>query len=111
MWPQCKSKYTLLYYASIVYMHVDKTRGLDLQIADNTCIRFIHGYVPFISTDDINTHLTQLRLKLDWLSVGSRCHLQLITLFYKVVCNSDLYLYIRQLFKISGNGAVVWQFA
>ena len=35
-------------YASVAYMHVDKTRGNDLQIAHNASIRFIHGYVTFI---------------------------------------------------------------
>ena len=59
-------------YASIVYMHVDKTRGLDLQIAHNACIRFIYGYVPFQPNSDIQSHLTHLRLKLGWLSLASR---------------------------------------
>ena len=95
-------------YASVGYMHVDKTRGLDLKIAHNACIRFIYGYVPFIPTDDINTHLTQVRLKLGWLSLASRRHLQLINLFYKVVCNPDLD-YLCQLFKITENNALVSQ--
>ena len=85
-------------------MHVDKTRGLDLQISYNACIRFIYGYVPFIPT--VDTHLTQLRLKLGWLSLESRHHLQLIKLFYKVVCTSD-FDYLRQLFTIPENEAVV----
>ena len=34
-------------YASIIYIHVDKTRGIQLQITYNACIRFIYGYVPF----------------------------------------------------------------
>ena len=47
-------------YTSVIYMHVDKTRGNYLQIAHNACIRFIHGYVSFIPTNDINIHLTHL---------------------------------------------------
>ena len=93
-------------YASVVYVHVDKTRGLDLQIAHKACIRFIYGYVPFIPTDDINTHLTELRLKLGWLFLENRRHLQLITLFYKVLCTPELD-YLRQLFTILENDALV----
>ena len=68
---------------------------------------FIHGYIPFIPRND-NTHLTHLRLKLGWLLLSSRRHFQLLTLFYKVVCNADLE-YRRHLFKISTNDAVVSQ--
>ena len=89
-------------------MHVDKTRGKELQIAHNVCIRFIHGYVPFIPTNNINTHLTHLRLKLGWLSLAIRRHLQLLTLFYKVVCNADL-VYLRHLLKVPTDNAVVSQ--
>ena len=34
-------------YALVVYMHVEKTRDLDLLINRNACIRFVYGYVPF----------------------------------------------------------------
>ena len=95
-------------YASVTYMHVDKTRGKELQIAHNAYIRFIHGYVPFIPTNNINTHLTHLRLKLGWLSLASRRHLQLLTLFYKVICNADL-VYLRHLLKVPTDDAVVSQ--
>ena len=47
-----------------------------------------------------------MRLKLGCLSLANRCHHQLITLFYKVVCTPDLD-YLRQLFTIPENDAVV----
>lgn len=38
----------------------------------------------------LNVHLPHLRLKLGWLLLASRQHLQLLLLFGKVVCNEDL---------------------
>ena len=34
-------------YASVVYNHLDKTRGKCLQVAYNACVYFVTGYVPF----------------------------------------------------------------
>ena len=56
-------------YASIVFIDLDKTRTLELQTAHNSCIRFIFGNIPFILTNDVNTHLTHKRLQLGWLSL------------------------------------------
>ena len=73
------------YYWSLVYYDLDKTRPVKLQVANNSCIRFIFGYIPFISNLHISTHLTQKRLELRWLSLSGRRHLQLAHLSYKTV--------------------------
>ena len=71
-------------YASVVYNHLDKTRGTCLQVAHNACIRFITGYVPFIPSRDVKSHVTHCRFKLGWLSLASRRFLKLLDLFYRL---------------------------
>ena len=72
-------------YGSLVYFDLDKTRVNELQVAHNSCIRFIFGYIPFIPNMHISTHLTQKRLELGWLSLSGRRHLQLAHLSYKTI--------------------------
>ena len=69
-------------YISITLMKLDKTRALALQIAHNTCVRFIFGNIRRIHTTNIPTHLTHWRLHLGWLSVTDRHRLKLATLVY-----------------------------
>ena len=76
-------------YASVVYKHLDKRRCKCLQVAHNACIRFITGYVPFIPSQDVKSHVTHCRLKLGWLSLASRRFLQLLVLFYRVASTSS----------------------
>lgn len=76
-------------YASIVYMNVDLTRGQDLQVDQNTCVRFITKNIPFISTREATFHLKFWRLKLGQIPLASRRHLQLITLFYYIQCKQE----------------------
>ena len=80
-------------YASIVFLDLDKTRTKQLQVAHNACIRFIFGYIPYIPTSNVSTHLTQKRLELGWLSLTGRRHLQLAMLIYKTIAtNTPPYL-------------------
>ena len=72
-------------YGSLAYFDLDKTRVNELQVAHNSCIRFIFGYIPFIPNMHISTHLTQKRLELGWLSLSGRSHLQLAHLSYKTI--------------------------
>ena len=72
-------------YASIAFINLDKTRTSQLQIAHNSCIRFIFGYIPFIPTSSTFTHLTHKRLELGWLTLSSRRQLQLALLMYKTI--------------------------
>ena len=71
-------------------MDVDLTRGLDLQIAHNACVRFVIGNipfeVPFMPTKEVTSHVTHWQLRLGWLSLASRRRLNLITLFYNIQC-------------------------
>ena len=76
-------------YASVVYNHLDKTRGKCLQMAHNVCIRFITGYVPFIPSRDVKSHVKYCRLELGWLSLAYRRFLQLLFLFYRVASTSS----------------------
>ena len=64
-------------YVSVVCNHIEKTRGKYLQVAHNTCIRFPTGYVSSIPTQEVKSHITHCRLKLEWLSLTSRRFLQL----------------------------------
>ena len=72
-------------YASVVYNHLDTTRGKCLQDAHNACVRFVTGYAPFIPSFDVKSHITHCRLKLGWLSLASRRFLQLLVVFYCIV--------------------------
>ena len=56
-------------YCSIVFMNFDKTRTLALQTAQNACVHFIFGNIPYIPTADITTHVTHRRLELGCLSI------------------------------------------
>ena len=76
-------------YASAVYSHLDKTREKYLQVAHNACVRFVTGYVPFIPSLDVKSHITHCRLRLGWLSLASRWYLQLLVLFYRIVSTSS----------------------
>ena len=72
-------------YASVVFIDLDKTLTLQLQVAHNTCIRFIFGYIPYIPTSNFSTHLTHKRLELGWLSLTGRRHFQLALLMYRTI--------------------------
>ena len=72
-------------YASIAFIDLDKTRISQLQVAHNSCIRFIFGYIPFIPTSSTFTHLTHKRLELGWLTLSSRRQLQLALFMYKTI--------------------------
>ena len=51
-------------YVSIVFIDLDKIRTKQLQVAHNASIRFIFGYISYIPTSNVSTHLTHKRLKL-----------------------------------------------
>ena len=76
-------------YAALIYMDVDLTMGQELQIAHNACVRFVIGSIPFIPTAEITSHVTHSRLKLGWLSLACRTHLQLIAVFYDIQCRKE----------------------
>ena len=57
-------------YACAVYHDVNLTRNLKLQRAQNACIRFVAGNIPF------RAHVTPFRLELEWLSIGIQHHRQ-----------------------------------
>ena len=81
-------------YASVVYSHLDKTRGKSLQVAHNACVRFVTSYAPFIPSLDVKSHITHCRLKLGWFSLASCRYLQLLVWFYRIVSAfspNDLY--------------------
>ncbi|XP_058805912.1 uncharacterized protein LOC131672589 [Phymastichus coffea] len=80
--------FPLLNFSSTVLMDLDKTRTHDLQVAQNACVRFVTGFIPFIPTSDVTTHVTYHRLRLHWLTLSSSRHLALARLLYKVVCNN-----------------------
>ena len=71
-----------------MYMDLDLTRGLDLQIVYNACVRIVIGNIPFMLTREVTFHETLWRLRLGWLSLASRRHLQLIAFFYDIQCRT-----------------------
>lgn len=80
-------------YASIVFADVDETRLNELQVAHNAWVRFVAGFVPFIPTSDITSHISYHRLKLNWLTLDSTRVLALAHLLYKILClNGPTYL-------------------
>ena len=76
-------------YASVVYIHLDKTRGKCLQVIHNICVCFVTGYFSFIPTFDVKSHITNCRLKLGCLSLASHRLLQLLVLSYRIVSTSS----------------------
>ena len=75
-------------------MDLTSSQSSSLQVAHNSCIRFIHGDIPFIPSSDILTRLTHRRLQLGWLTLESRRHLQLACQMYSVVSShTPSYLY------------------
>ena len=70
-------------------MDVDLTRGLDLQIAHNAYVHFVIGNIPVMPTRKVTSYVAHWWLKLGWLSLASRRHLQLIALFYDIQCRKN----------------------
>ena len=69
-------------YAAAVYLRVDTTRNKKLQTAQNACIRFVIGNIPF------DAHVTPYRLQLGWLSVQRRREHLTGSLAYKIIATS-----------------------
>ena len=90
-------------YASILVIGLEKSRTLELQTAHNSHIRFIFGNIPFISKSNVDTHLTNNRLQLDWLSLTSKRYFQLACLIYKRISNNNP--------KYLSDRLVLWQFS
>ena len=76
-------------YAAFIYIDVDLTRTIDLHIAHNACVHFVISSIPFMPTREVTSHVTRWRLRLDWLSLANRRHLQLIALFYDIQCRKN----------------------
>ena len=76
-------------YAFIAFIDLDKTRTSQLQVAHNSCIRFIFRYAPFIPTSSAFIHLSYKRIELSWLTLSSRHHLQLALLIYKTMASQN----------------------
>ena len=68
-------------YAALINMDVNLTWGLKLQTAHNPCIRFDIGNISlFMLTREFTSHVTYWWVKLGWLSLAYKSHLQLIAL-------------------------------
>ena len=76
-------------YASIAFTDLDKTRTSHLQVAHNSYIKLIFGYIAFIPTCSTFTHLNHKRLDLCWLTLSSKRNLHHV--MYKTIAshNSD----------------------
>ena len=61
-------------------------RGKCLQVTHNACVT---GYVPFIASFDVKSHITHCRLTLAWLFLASCRFLQLLVMFYRIVSTSS----------------------
>lgn len=77
-------------YCSVVFNSLDKTCTRKLQVAQNFCVIFVQGFILFIRSTNISTQVTQHRLSLGWISIGSRQNLSPAKIMYKGVTLNSL---------------------
>ena len=90
----------ILDYADTCYLDVSQQLLITLERLQNLVIRFIFGLKKF-------DHISQYRVRLQWLSVENRRNLHTVTLLYSILFHPDTPSYLKERFSFLGSNSCI----